>query len=119
MFNINNLVDTFSRLYASKKRTVVQEMKCDLDQAWKRRGERFEVFRPKYDNPQPSEWFITLYALFNPGLILGLRRPRVDDQMYSQAKEAASPLQYFTPIFRRRKVEPKQPEVHDEQPWVL
>lgn len=49
-------------------------MKSDSRQAWNKRGHRFEVFRPKHENPEPSEWYVALYALLNPALVLGVRR---------------------------------------------
>lgn len=52
-------------------------MKSDSRQAWNNRGHRFEVFRPKHENPEPSEWYVALYALLNPALVLGLRQRRV------------------------------------------
>lgn len=47
-------------------------MKSDSREAWKNRGHRFEVFRPKHENPEPSKWYVALYALLNPALVFGL-----------------------------------------------
>ena len=55
MFNINSLSDGFGRAYEVKKKHVVRAMKHDLNGAWQRRGQQFEVFRPKHENPEPSE----------------------------------------------------------------
>lgn len=51
-------------------------MKSDSREAWKNRGHRFEVFRPKHENPEPSKWYVALYALLNPALVFGLRLRR-------------------------------------------
>lgn len=74
IFNLNSLVNLFSRLYAAKKRHVVSQMKSDSRQTWNKRGHRFEVFRPRHENPEPSEWYVGLYALLNPALVFGLSR---------------------------------------------
>lgn len=71
IFNLTSLVTIFSHLYASKKRHVVTQMKSDSRPAWKNRAERFEVFRPKHENPEPSEWYVALYAVLNPASVLG------------------------------------------------
>ncbi|KAL9130564.1 MAG: hypothetical protein Q9217_001277 [Psora testacea] len=60
IFNINSLVHGFGRLYDNKKKHIVRAMKKDGKELWKLRGQRFEVFRPKHENPEPSEWCIPL-----------------------------------------------------------
>ncbi|KAL8951750.1 MAG: hypothetical protein Q9222_002300 [Ikaeria aurantiellina] len=72
VLNINSIVQSVGLLYDIKKRRVVNAMKNDNREAWQRCGHRFESFRPKHENPKPSEWYITLYALLNPGAVLGL-----------------------------------------------
>ena len=120
MFNINSLVGAVGRLYDIKKRRIVKVMKSDLDETWKQRGQRFEVFRPKHENPQPSEWYVILYAFLNPLLFLGIRR-RKDDQKQHKAdlRRALQPPKYLglSNLFRLRAKE-KEPEGNDEG-WVL
>lgn len=120
MFNINTLVDTLSRIYDLKKRRIVKAMKTDRDETWKQRGQRFEVFRPKHENPQPSEWYVTLYAFFNPLVFLGLRRGKEShDQDVADIRRALQPTKYLglSNLFRRRP-KPKEPETNDEA-WVI
>lgn len=49
MFNINSLAQGFGQVYNNKKKYVVRAMKRDRNEAWKQRGQRFEVFRPKHE----------------------------------------------------------------------
>ena len=71
MFNINSLAQGFDQLYSIKKKRVVQAMKKDNSESWKVLGQRFEVFRPKHENPEPSEWLIPLYTILHPGALFG------------------------------------------------
>lgn len=115
IFNLNSLVNIFSRLYATKKRRVVNQMKSDPREAWKYRGHRFEVFRPKPENPEPSEWYVALYALFNPALVfgLGLRRWR----RVSGGGEGEWRWMWWRE--KRKKTMGKEVEVENDLPWVL
>lgn len=120
MFNINSLVGAASRIYEIKKRNIVKAMKSDRDETWKQRGQRFEVFRPKHENPQPSEWYVTFYALLNPWVSIGFRRRKeIQDQEVVDIKRALQPPKYLglSNIFRRR-AKPKESE-RDGEGWVL
>ena len=117
MFNINSLAEGFGRIYDIKKKHVVRAMKCDQTESWKLRGQRFEVFRPKHETPEPSEWYIPLYALTHPLALLGLRYNHT-----TGARAFKIPFQTnsnsFTSLFSRRKQKAKEPEEPD-QPWVI
>jgi hypothetical protein len=106
MFNINTLVDAFRRIYGTKKTTIVKAMKSDEDEIWQQRGQRFEVFRPKHENPKPSEWYITLYAFLNPLLLFGFRRGTGrQHEEAAQIKRALQPAKYL------RKPKPNKSEL--------
>ena len=92
MFNVNSIVHLCGSIYDAKKKGVVNAMKADTNEKWNQRGRRFEVFRPKHDHPEPSEWYITFYSLLRPATLLGINR--------------------------RRRPEPEEPEVLEEG-WVL
>ncbi|KAF6217971.1 hypothetical protein HO133_006383 [Letharia lupina] len=120
MFNINSLAQGFGRVYDNKKKYIVRAMKRDRKQAWKQRGQRFEVFRPKHESPEPSEWYIPFYALLHPAVALGLdrregltnSRPTTEiEKVYEPSKGGLARL------FGRRK-RPTEEEVND-QPWVI
>lgn len=120
MFNINSLVDVVSRIYDIKKRRIVKVMKADPNVIWKQRGQRFEVFRPKHENPQPSEWYVTRYALFNPLVLLGIRRrTEKHDQDTKDFRKASQAPKYprFLNFFGRR-AKAREPKGNDEG-WVL
>ena len=120
MFNINRLVDTVSRVYNYKKRKVVQAMKLDRGNKWKQRGLRFDVFRPKHENPAPSEWYITLYAILNPAAMLGLRRVEGKGDQHSDKGEVNGFKRFFTFTNQfGRKVKQTGGEVENDQPWVI
>lgn len=121
MFNINSLAQGFGRVYDSKKKFIVRAMKRDHNEAWKQRGQRFEVFRPKHDSPEPSEWYIPFYALLHPAVALGVggtedlsdSRPTTKiEKLYEPSKGS------LTRLFRRGKRRTTEEEVND-QPWVI
>lgn len=121
MFNINNLVQGWNRVYDIKKKRIIHAMKKDLEKTWKLRGQRFEVFRPKHENPKPSEWYIPLYALIHPGIMLGLDGPTAtvsskpgDKKKQSSARRLAK----FGDLLWRRKPVVEEKERPDEG-WVM
>ena len=122
MFNINSLSQGFSRVYEVKKKHVVRAMKYDRNGAWKRRGQRFEVFRPKHENPEPSEWYIPLYALLHPMAVLGASF----DSATHRGKSGANNGRMSNPslsaglasLIRKQKV-PVEEEGKNEEPWVI
>ena len=121
MFNINSLAQGFGRVYDSKKKYIVRAMKRDHNEAWKQRGQRFEVFRPKHDSPEPSEWYIPFYALLHPAVAVGLaRREGSSDSHPTNKSEKSSELSMgsFARLFRRRKRRTEE-EVVNDQPWVI
>ena len=120
MFNINSLVGAVTRVYEIKKRNIVKAMKSDRDEIWKQRGHQFEVFRPKHENPQPSEWYVTFYALLNPWVSTGFRRRKeTQEQEVVKNQRALQPPRYLwlSNLFPRR-IKPKESERGDEG-WVL
>lgn len=121
MFNINRLVDTVGHIYDHKKRKVVQAMKSDRDDAWKQRGLRFDIFRPKHENPMPSEWYITLYAVFNPAAMLGLRRENGREDLDTDKIEKVNGFRRFLTLVNvfGRKATPIEVEIENDQPWVI
>ena len=114
MFNINSLAQGFSDLYGLKKKRLVRAMKVDKSDAWRTRGRRFEVFRPKHENPEPSEWFIPLYALMHPGAVLGIGGG-------NHARAEASTTNQRTRIARllRRQRPPAKEIGRTDEGWVL
>ncbi|KAL8777624.1 MAG: hypothetical protein Q9203_002471 [Teloschistes exilis] len=120
VLNINSIVHSVSILYDTKKRRVINAMKRDERESWRYCGQRFESFRPKHENPKPSEWYVTLYALLNPAAVLGLPR-RSKYSGPNDAPDAKPPARFFgipNGIWRRRKAQVKDSELPDE-PWVL
>ena len=121
MFNINSLARGFDGVYGFRKRSIVRAMKKDRSEKWKVRGKRFEVFRPKAENPEPSEWYIPLYALMHPVILLGLvSRPWRNKQEPAGQSESSTGrlLPRFSDMFRRRKARTKAKELSDEA-WVM
>ncbi|CAF9941909.1 MAG: hypothetical protein ALECFALPRED_009380 [Alectoria fallacina] len=121
MFNINSLAQGFGQAYNNKKKYVVRAMKRDRNEAWKQRGQRFEVFRPKHESPEPSEWYIPFYALLHPAVALGLgrREGSTDSRPTSKSEKESRPSKgSLARLFRRRKRRTKEDDVND-QPWVI
>ena len=118
MFNINRLVDIVGRCYDHRKRKVVQAMKSDSDKTWKQRGLRFDVFRPKHENLVPSEWYITLYAMLNPAVMLGFWRGKEGGDRETEKVKGFRRFFMFVHLFRR-KAKPTEAEVENDQPWVI
>ena len=116
MFNVNSIVHVSSRVYDSRKKTVVEAMKTDSKEAWRKRGRRFEVFRPKHENPEPSEWYITLYTLLRPAVLLGLSGRASPDAFRPGAGSYS--LRALGDVFRKRPQKPTEPEPPEEG-WVL
>ena len=121
MFNINSLAHGFGRVYDNKKKHIVRAMKRDHNEAWKQRGQRFEVFRPKHESPEPSEWYIPFYALLHPAVVIGVgskggssdSHPTIQSEnRFRLSKNSLARL------LRRRKSPTKAEEVNDE-PWVI
>ncbi len=121
MFNINSLAHGFGQVYDNKKKHVVRAMKRDHNEAWKQRGQRFEVFRPKHESPEPSEWYIPFYALLHPAVVVGLgrrngspdSRPTIESEDISEPSKGS-----LARIFRKQKRRSKEDEMND-QPWVI
>ena len=122
MFNINSLAEGFGQIYDIKKKRVVRAMKNDQNQSWKIRGQRFEVFRPKHENPEPSEWYIPLYALTRPMALLGLRRKDKATASHvapgGEKNYQSTRANGLARLFRRRKQKVEELEEPD-QPWVI
>ena len=120
MFNINGLAQGFGRIYDKKKKHIVRAMKSDRHEAWKQRGQRFEVFRPKHESPEPSEWYIPFYALLHPAVALGFggRAGSSDSRPTTKSEGVSQPsMGGLARLFRKRKRR-TQEEVN-EQPWVI
>lgn len=109
IFNLSSLVSIFSHLYASKKRHVVTQMKSDSRPAWKNRAERFEVFRPKHENPEPSEWYVALYAVLNPALVLG----------WGLRLKLGGRWRWWREKKKEKTTIGKEVEIENSLPWVL
>ncbi|KAL8818993.1 MAG: hypothetical protein Q9223_002492 [Gallowayella weberi] len=119
VLNINSIVTSVGMLYDIKKRRVVEAMKRDDRISWKHCGQRFESFRPKHENPKPSEWYITLYALLNPAAVLGISQ-RTRRGGYRTQADSEPPTSFFgipNRIWRRVKdhTETERPD----EAWVF
>ena len=122
MFNINSLAHGFGQIYNNKKKHIVKAMKCDHNEAWKQRGQRFEAFRPKHESPEPSEWYIPFYALLHPAVMVGLsRRERSSDRRSTMKSEDLSKPSRgsLAALFRRRKRRSSGALEPNDQPWVI
>jgi len=118
MFNINSLAQAFSEIYNTKKKHVVRAMKRDHKQLWKVRGQRFEAFRPKYEDTEPSEWYVPLYAMIHPAAVLGFGWGKENVASRTGANdEKASGSGAVARLFRRRKR--RLEETEEPQPWVI
>ena len=120
VLNINSIVTSVGLLYDRKKRHVVNAMKRDSRDSWKHCGQRFESFRPKHENPKPSEWYISLYALLNPMAVLGLSS-RETGAIRPEQPEGKSTGRFFgiaNGIWRRR-VDPAVEVEEAEDAWVV
>lgn len=91
-------------------------MKSDSRPTWKNRGERFEVFRPKHENPEPSEWYVALYAVLNPALILGLGL-RLRLRGRSGGGEGGWRWTWWRE--KKKTMTGEEAEVENDMPWVL
>ena len=119
VLNINTIVHSVGLLYDLKKRRIVNAMKRDSNESWKYCGQRFESFRPKHENPKPSEWYITLYALLHPFVVLGLSRPQRPRR--SDEDDGKPPVKFFgipKGVWRRRGRHQQETEPPDEA-WVF
>ena len=112
-------METFGHSYQAKKGKLIEAMKSDYSDTWQQRGKRFEVFRPKHENLQPSEWYIPLYALLHPLVVLGFRKPgRVsvhEKNATVNSKRGLFSKVLLTPFMKRKAEEPEKPD----EGWVL
>ena len=74
VFNLNNLVRLWSGAYSKYKRSLVVQMKQDSDVKWSEQGKRFEIFRPKAEKMDPSDWMVVLFVFHKGFEILGLSK---------------------------------------------
>ncbi len=121
VLNINSIVTSVGLLYDTKKRRVVNAMKRDSRDTWKHCGQRFESFRPKHENPKPSEWYITLYALLNPLAVLGSPQ-RTKPLSHLGQSESESSIWFFgipNRIWRRRTDPPPEEVEPPDDAWVV
>ena len=118
IFNINSLAQGISQIYNVKKKNIVRIMKRDRNGSWRLRGHRFEVFRPKHDNPEPSEWYIPLYAITHPGAFLGFATL---NEMKKKAARAAEGKGWLTRLLwlSRWKPPTNEEEERPDEGWVL
>lgn len=72
VFNLNNLVRLWSGAYSKYKRSLVVQMKQDSDVRWSEQGKRFEIFRPKAEKMDPSDWMVVLFVFHKAFKALGL-----------------------------------------------
>ncbi|KAK4122505.1 hypothetical protein N657DRAFT_682261 [Parathielavia appendiculata] len=62
--NLNNLARVLRKLYAPKRRALVEQMGRDPDADWSRTGRRFQAFqRSVKEQNKPFEWMIVLFLL--------------------------------------------------------
>lgn len=120
MFNINNIVETFGKVYDLKKKRVVRAMKADQSRAWKQCGRRFEVFRPKHENPEPSEWLIPLYILLRPHVLFGAgtAQPSLSSIETDEGRKLRRRTFDISRLFRRRE-KPRSNNFRTDEGWVL
>ena len=125
MFNVNSLVHFCGSLYDSKKKNIVRAMKVDGNEKWKQRGKKFEVFRPKHEYPEPSEWYISLYSLLRPTAIIGIGFGSTKNSLgirNDDPRNGDRPSSFgwtrISGFFRRRQTKPDEPE-RPEEGWVL
>ena len=122
MFNINSISQGFGRVYEIRKKHVVRAMTNDRNDAWKGRGQRFEVFRPKHENPQPSEWYIPLYAFMHPIAVLGLNHTSAVHKRSTGANNGRTPnlskFAHLASLFGRPNDRVEERE-KNEEPWVI
>ena len=121
MFNINSLAQGFGHIYDVRKKDIVRAMKRDRKDTWRLRGRRFEVFRPKHDNPEPSEWFIPFYAIIHPSSILGfINREEIKDPKTKNFKSETS-VNWLTRL--TRSLHGSTPADEEKKPfdegWVM
>ncbi len=120
MFNINSIAQGFGDLYGIKKKRLVRAMKADPSTKWKQRGQRFEVFRPKHERPQPSEWYVPMYAILHPAAIFGFGREiRGDTRAESCGERSEGPRTGISSLFRRRRLPAIKEEGRTDEGWVL
>ena len=99
-------------------------MKSDRHEQWRTRGQRFEVFRPKYENPQPSEWYVPLYALLRPWVLLGFGDGKASGTTKKEKEIIAtrSGGSFWTKrlfFWRRRAEKVQEPSGRQDEGWVL
>ena len=121
MFNINSLAQGFGKVYDIKKKKIVRAMKRDKRDTWRLRGHRFEVFRPKHDNPEPSEWYIPLYAIIHPSAILGFANREETEESGTRIAQSTSRTNTLTGLIHLLRGKPPadvKKELPDEG-WVM
>ena len=122
MFNINSLAQGFSKVYDLKKRTIVSAMKSDPRDVWKARGHKFEVFRPKHENPEPSEWYIPLYMILRPSILLRFLRTSMRRNAAvspGDVKDHHSGRSWFKRFLRNTKRPPDEEVKRSDEGWVM
>lgn len=120
MFNVNSLVQFGGSLYDAQKKDIVRAMKADKDEIWKQRGKRFEVFRPKHEHPEPSEWYISMYMLLRPAALFryGLLSDNGSSPIKNVDRQSSFGLAGISNFLRRRRTKPEEP-ARPEEGWVL
>ena len=121
MFNINSLAQGFSRIYDVEKKKIVRAMKRDRNDFWRLRGHRFEIFRPKHDNPEPSEWYIPLYAFINPRAFLGCANPAEAKGKGAKPAKSKTHSHWLAQLlcFSRWKASADEIKERPDEGWVL
>lgn len=75
VFNLENIVELFEKIYFKWKVDLVTKMQEDSSKDWKEREQRFEEFRHNNDRKTSFEWRIFLYQM----RIL-MKRRKTDEQ---------------------------------------
>jgi hypothetical protein len=62
VFNLGNIAELSRRTYHHRRKKLLEAMR--EDPGWKKRGDKFEEFRPDNDRKTQSEWWIIVYQIW-------------------------------------------------------
>lgn len=63
-FNLNNLVGGLRKVFAPKRRALIEQMRKETDSRWQALGERFKTFqKSERGQVKPSEWIIWMFLV--------------------------------------------------------
>ena len=91
VFNLNLIVHTCAKTYRLYKDHLVQSMRQERNETWRRRSECYDVFRPVHERQKPTEWLLLWYVVWRAVISVWEFGKRKEDNKNVDADEADEP----------------------------